>query len=55
MRRDEEVGPDEHRALVEAMPARLLPLVAAGLITAEEAQEMLRRARLELADRPDPD
>ncbi|RZT84990.1 hypothetical protein EV383_1852 [Pseudonocardia sediminis] len=43
--RDDELGLDEHRELVEALPARLLPLIAAGVMTSDEARAHLRQAR----------
>ncbi|MBW0105686.1 hypothetical protein [Pseudonocardia sp. KRD291] len=49
--RYDDVGLDEHRALVEAMPARLLPLIAAGVMTPEEARAHILRAREALAER----
>lgn len=49
--RYDDVGLDEHRALVEALPDRLLPLIAAGVMTPEEAHAHIRRARATLAER----
>ena len=41
---DVDLDLDEHRALVEGLPARLHALVAAGALTPEEARNCLRRA-----------
>lgn len=49
--RYDDVGLDEHRALVEALPHRLLPLIAAGVMTPAEAQAHIRQARTTLAAR----
>ena len=43
--RYDDVGLDEHRELVDALPQRLLPLVAAGLMTPDEARACIRHAR----------
>ena len=47
----DDVGLDEHRALVDAMPVRLLPLIAAGVMSPEEAHAHIRQARQTLAER----
>lgn len=44
-------SPEEHRELVDALPARLLPLIAAGVMTPAEARAHIRRARQVLAAR----
>lgn len=49
--RYDDVGPEEHRELVEGLPARLLPLIAAGVMTPAEARAHIRQARETLAAR----
>lgn len=48
---DDALDPDGHRELVDALPTRLLPLIAAGMMTPDEARAHIRRAHQVLAAR----